>query len=91
MVKGMYIAIGFIPTMIALYVLSAVLAALLNTNVYALIFIYCFTFISLLICITTGIILIKKGYKNIGIGGIAALICYYIFLLMLYWMMQGPM
>lgn len=82
---------GFVPTIIALYILSALLAALIDTNVYALIFIYCFTFTSLLICITTGVILIKKGYKNIGTGVIAGLIAYYLFLLMLYWMMQGPM
>jgi hypothetical protein len=86
MVKGAYIAMGFVPTIIALYILLKIIA-LIDTE-YP---VHYFVFISVSMCLATGIILIKKGYKNIGTGVIAALISFYLFFLMLCWMMSGPM
>lgn len=86
MVKGMYIAIGFIPTMIALYVLLEI-TVLIDTEYRTLFFV----FTSVSMCLAAGIILIRRGYKNIGTGVIAALICLYLFYLLVYWIMQGPM
>lgn len=82
--KGADIALGFIPTVVVLWLLSVLI------NPYTYIFYFVFT--SLLLCLTVGIKMMKtEGYKDIGIGVIVGLISYYLFLLMLYIMMQGPM
>jgi len=86
MEKGAYIAIGFVPTLIALYILLLFSLSISHENYF-----YYFVFISLLICLPTGIFIKKKGYKNIGTGVIGALISFYLFLLMLHYMMLGPM
>lgn len=83
MVKGAYIVIGFVLTYVVFYTLAILIKPEGNP--------YYFIIISSLTCLITGIILIKKGYKNTGIGVISALISFYLFILMLYWMMQGPM
>lgn len=82
--KGANIALGFIPTVIAVWLLSILI------NFYD--HIYFFILISLIVFITTGVILIRKErYKDIGIGVISGLIAYYLFLALIYYMMQGPM
>lgn len=84
MEKGVNIAFGLIFTIVIFYTL----AILINAEDYH----YYFIVISSLICLTTGVILIKKGrYKNFGIGVISALISFYLFFLILCWMMSGPM
>ncbi|RYJ41560.1 hypothetical protein NU09_2934 [Flavobacterium beibuense] len=79
--KFPYIVLGFIPTLIAIIALSV----LVDYIGY-----YYFIFISL-ICLTTGIKMIRtEGYKYIGIGVISALISFYLFLLLAYIALSGP-
>lgn len=82
--KAADIALGFIPTIIIL----SLLAMLINPYDH----IYYFILTSQFICLTTGIIMIRKeGYKYIGTGVISALISFYLFLLLSYIALSGPM
>ncbi len=82
--KGADIALGFIPTVIVLWLLSYLIFPYTHP--------YFFISTSLLLCLTVGIKMIKKeGYKDIGIGVITGLITFYLFAALLYIAMQGPM
>lgn len=77
---------GFIATAIVLYILT-----LLAISISPDFFIYYFIVFSLAICLTTGILMIRKEkYKYFGKGIINGLISYYIFILFIYFIMSGP-
>ena len=87
---GKAIAWGFIPTKILLWVLPALFLDYCHLDDY---FHYSVSiFIPIVIFLTIGIIMIKKEkYTNIGVGITAAVIAYWLCVVMVYIALSGPM